>query len=219
MLRKLAGLVVLVSLVSLSALAAAGKVEAIGAFTDSSAPEAVRKVLEAKGYRVTLGDGAVQAEVWFRAGVTGGKTDASGAVYTSLAESAMVGVITLPKGMNDFRGQAIKPGTYTMRYALHPTDGNHMGISPVRDFLLLVPVSADPNPDASFKFEELAKLSAKASSTNHPAAISLAMPEGSAATPSLTEDDHGRSVLVAKIKTQAGAEIPIALIVKGQAEQ
>lgn len=219
MLRKLAGFVVLVSLVSLSALAAAGKVEAIGAFTDSSAPEAVKKALEAKGYRVTLGDGAVQCEVWFRTGVVAGKTDAPGAVYTGLAESAMIGVMMLPKGMNDFRGQAIKPGTYTMRYALHPTDGNHMGISPVRDFLLLVPVSADPNPDASFKFEELAKLSAKASNTNHPAAISLVMPDSSAAALSLIEDEHGRSVLVAKIKTQAGTEMPIALIVKGQAEQ
>lgn len=219
MLRKLAGLVMLVSVVAVSVLAAAGKVEAIGAFTETSAPEAVKKALEAKGYRVTLGDGAVQCEVWFRAGVRGGKTDASGAVYTSLAESAMIGVMTLPKGMNDFRGQVIKPGTYTMRYALHPTDGNHMGISPVRDFLLLVPVSADPNPDASFKFEELTKLSAKASSTNHPAAISLVLPDSSAAAPSLTEDDHGRQVLVAKIKTQAGAEMPIALIVKGQAEQ
>jgi len=217
--RKVAGFVVLLCLVSLSAVAAAGKVEATGAFADSSAPEAVKKALEAKGYRVTLGDGAVQCEVWFRAGVVGGKTDAPGAVYTGLAESTMVGVISLPKGMNDFRGQAIKPGAYTMRYALHPTDGNHLGISPVRDFLVLVPVSADPNPDASFKFEELAKLSTKASNTNHPAAISLVPPDGSGGAPAIVEDEHGRQVLVAKIKTQAGAEMPIALIVKGQAEQ
>lgn len=216
--HRFAGFVVLLCLVSLSALAAAGKVEAIGAFTDASAPEAVKKALEAKGYRVTLGD-SVQCEVWFRAGVVGGKTDTPGAVYTGLAESSMVGVISLPKGMNDFRGQAIKPGTYTMRYALHPTDGNHMGISPVRDFLVLIPVSADPNPDASFKFEELAKLSTKASNTNHPAAISLVMPDSTSGTPFIVEDEHGRQVLVAKIKTQAGAEMPIGLIVKGQAEQ
>ena len=219
MLRKLARLVILVSLVSLPAFGAAGKVEATGAFADASAPEGVKKALEAKGYRVTLGDGAVQCEVWFRTGVVGGKTDAPGAVYTGLAESAMVGVISLPKGMNDFRGQAIKPGAYTMRYALHPTDGNHMGISPVRDFLVLIPVSADPNPDASFKFEELAKLSTKASNTNHPAAISLVTPDSGKAAPAVVEDEHGRQVLVAKIKTQAGAEMPIALIVKGQAEQ
>ena len=216
--RKVAGFVVLLSLISLSTFAAAGKVETTGAFADASAPEGVKKALEAKGYRVTLGD-AVQCEVWFRAGVVGGKTDAPGAVYTGLAESTMVGVISLPKGMNDFRGQAIKPGTYTMRYALHPTDGNHLGISPVRDFLVLVPISADPNPDATFKFEELAKLSTKASNTNHPAAISLVLPDSTNGTPFMVEDEHGRQVLVVKIKTQAGAEMPIALIVKGQAEQ
>ena len=220
MLRKVAGLLFLLLTASATARADGGKIETIGAFTDQSASESVRKVLEPKGYRVTLADGSVVCEIWLGAGVPAGKTEAPGAVYTGLAESALIGVINFPKATNDFRGQAIKAGTYTLRYALHPTDGNHMGISPVRDFLVMIPLSVDQNPEAVYKFEELVKMSAKVSGTNHPAVASLVMPEGgAAAAPSLAENEHGHIIFVAKVKTQAGADLPIAIIVKGRAEQ
>jgi len=196
----------------------AGKVESIGAFADQSAPEAVRKALAQTGYRVTLGDGSVACEIWFRSAIPAGKTDASGAVYTTLPEGALLGVITFPKAANDFRGQSIKAGSYTFRYEVHPTDGNHMGISPIRDFLLLVPVAADPNPESNLKFEDLVKLSAKASGTNHPAALSLASPDAAGASPTVTTDEHNHTVFAVKVKTAAG-ELPIAMIVKGVAEQ
>jgi hypothetical protein len=218
MMRRTLGAGLLIFAVSVAALAAdGGKVETIAAFADQSAPEALRKALAPNGYRVLLADGGVACEIWFRATVPTGKTDASGAVYTMLPEGALIGLITFPKAANDFRGQAIKAGTYTMRYEVHPTDGNHMGVSPIRDFLLLVPVAADPNPEAALKFEDLVKLSAKASGTNHPAALSLASP-GAGAAPSVNTDEHNHTVFAAKIKTAAG-EIPIALVVKGMAEQ
>ena len=219
MLRKVAGLIFLLLTASLTALADGGKVDAIGALTDQSASEAVRKVLEPKGYRVTAADGSIVCEIWLRAAVPAGKTEAPGAVYTGLAESALIGVISFPKATNDFRGQAIKAGTYTLRYALHPTDGNHMGISPVRDFLVMIPLSVDQTPEAVYKFEELVKMSAKVSGTNHPAVASLVLPDGAAAAPALAENEHGHLVFVAKVKTQAGADMPLAIIVKGRAEQ
>ena len=219
MLRRTLGAGCLILLVSLAALAVdGGKVESIGALADQSAPEAVRKALAPNGYRITLADGSVACEVWFRATVPSGKTDASGAVYTMLPEGALIGVITFPKAISDFRGQSIKAGTYSFRYEVHPTDGNHMGISPIRDFLLLVPVAADANPETNLKFEDLVKLSAKASGTNHPAALSLASPDASAAAPSVTTDEHNHTIFAAKIKTAKG-EMPIAFIVKGVAEQ
>ncbi|HKS41414.1 MAG TPA: hypothetical protein VJX74_12445, partial [Blastocatellia bacterium] len=166
-------------------------------------------------------DGGVVCEIWLRAGVpAGNKSETAGAVYTGLAESALVGVINFPKATNDFRGQAIKAGTYTLRYALHPTDGNHMGISPVRDFLVMIPLSVDQDAGAVYKFEELVKMSAKVSGTNHPAVTSLVMPEDAGVSvPSITGNEHGHLIFSAKLKTQAGADMPIAIIVKGRAEQ
>jgi hypothetical protein len=177
----------------------------------------LKKALEPSGSRVSLVDGAY-CDIWLRAGVPSGKTEAQGAVYTSLGESTLIGVIVFARATTDFRGQPLKPGAYTLRYGLHPTDGNHLGISPVRDFLVLIPVAGDQNPDARFKFEELMKMSSKASGTNHPAVISMVMSEAPTA-PKVNANEHGQVVFSSKMKTQTGPEAPIAFIIKGIAEQ
>lgn len=200
------------------ALAADNKVELIGACADPGASEGLKKVLEAKGWRVNLSDGAY-CDIWLRAAVPAGKSDAPGAVYTSLGESTLIGVITFAKTTTDFRGQSVKPGSYTIRYAVHPADGNHLGISPIRDFLVMLPVAMDPNPDAAFKFEELTKMSTKVTGTNHPGVLSLIQPSGAPANPKLESDDYNRIIFSAATKNQSGAPIPVSFIVKGHAEQ
>jgi hypothetical protein len=195
-----------------------GKVEAIGAFTDAGASEALKKALEPKGNQITA-DGKVLCQIWLRSGIVAGKNDAQGAAYTSLSDSALIAVITFPQPAIDFRKQVIKAGSYTLRYAVHPQDGNHLGISPIRDFLLLVPVSLDQDPDTRYKFEELAALSKKASGTNHPSVMSLVSADGISTWPSVFEDENSHLVFAAKIKTGAGVEAPIAFVVKGVAEQ
>lgn len=218
MLRAILGFVFALSIVPAHGLADGGKVEATGAFSDPAASESVRKALEPKGSRVTLPDGTAACEIWLRSAAPAGKTETPGAIYKTLGESSLIGVITFPKATSDFRGQSIKPGAYTLRYALHPSDGNHLGISPVRDFLVMIPIGVDQNADAQYKFEELVKMSAKASGTNHPAVISLALPEVKPA-PTLVENEHGHLVFVTRIKSQSGADVPIAFVVKGVAEQ
>jgi len=203
---------------SAAAFAADGKLETIGPCTDAGVSDSVKKALDPKGWRVSLADGAY-CDVWLRAAVPAGKTDAAGAVYTWIGESALIGVITFAKPTTDFRGQSIKPGSYTMRYAVHPTDGNHMGISPVRDFLVMLPVAMDPNPDAQFKYEELTKMSTKVTGTNHPGVLSLVQPASASSAPKLETDESNRVVFSASIKSQSGAAMPISLVVKGHAEQ
>ena len=196
-----------------------GKVESIGAFTDASASDALKKALDPKGHRITLADGTVLCEIWLPSAVATGKTDAQGAAYTWLAESALVAVITFPKTSTDFRKQSIKAGSYTLRYAVHPQDGNHIGISPIRDFLLLVPVAADQDPSAKYKFEDLTALSKKTSGTNHPSPMSLVSPDGISQWPSLFEDENSHLVFAVKVKTGPSAESAVAFVVKGVVEQ
>ncbi|MFY9557257.1 MAG: hypothetical protein WAV20_12715 [Blastocatellia bacterium] len=198
--------------------AADNKLEAVAAYTEAGASDALKKTLDPKGWRVTLADG-VFCDIWLRAVLPAGKTEASGAVYTSIGESTLVGVITFAKATTDFRGQSIKPASYSLRYALHPTDGNHMGISPVRDFLVMIPVAMDPNPDAQFKFEELTKMSAKATGTSHPGVLSLVQPASASATPKLENGENGHIVFSATVKNQSGAAIAVAFVLKGHAEQ
>jgi hypothetical protein len=200
-----------------SARAADGKLEATGAYADSGASDALKKTLEPKGWRISLADGAY-CDIWLRAAVPGGKSDAAGAVYTWIGESTLIGVITFARSTTDFRGQSIKPGSYTIRYAIHPADGNHLGISPIRDFLVMLPVATDTNPDAQFKFEELTRMSTKVTGTTHPGILSLLQPATAPASPKLETDDYNRMAFSAGIKNQSGAAMPISFVVKGHAE-
>ena len=220
MVRRLVALLVLMAAFPLCSSAQGSKVETIGPFSGQGVAESVRSALEPKGYRVLASDGSIICELWLRNGVpVEAKKDISGAIYTEFPDSVVLGVVSLPKPGNDYRGQGIKPGAYTLRYAVHPTDGNHMGISPYRDFLLLIPGAMDSDLGAKIKFEDLAKMSAKASGTNHPTPFSLVSPEGTKSFPSVSDNEHGHTVFAAKLKTQSGAELPIAFIVKGVAEQ
>lgn len=205
-------------LVPFSAFADEGKLEPLGAFTDSSASEALKKVLEPKGYRVAMSDGTVLCEIWLSTAVTTGKNDAQGAGYTWLPESTLLAVITFPKAATDFRKQGIRPGSYTLRSTLNPVDGNHLGISPLRDFLLLSPVAVDNDPKAAYKFEDLTAMSKKTTGSNHPSLLSLVSPDGISTWPSLFEDENRHLVFAAKIKA-GGSEFPMAFVVKGVTEQ
>jgi len=208
-----------VSVASLALATQTGKIEPIGAVTDSRVAEGVKKVLEPKGYRVSLDDGSVVCEIWLRNKIPAQpKKDSPGALYSQLAESALVGVIYFPQATTDYRGQNIPKGAYTLRYELIPNDGNHLGVAPNRDFVLLVPAASDDNPDATFKFDELVSLSRKATGTKHPAPLSLVQPEsGTAAAVSKDDEDHW--IFSAAIRLASGEDLPIALIVKGTAPQ
>ncbi|HLH10003.1 MAG TPA: hypothetical protein VKW78_22395 [Terriglobales bacterium] len=193
------------------------KIAEIGPIAPGSVPDAVSKTLEAKGYRVALPDGTVICDIWLRANIpaqTG--RDVEGANYPELSPSEFIGTVTFPRQVTDFRGQPITPGTYNLRYELLPNDGNHMGVAPNRDFLLLLPVASGANPAAQLSFDEMVAQSAKASGTPHPAAFSLVQPEGDT-FPAIYKNDDGYYVFAVKLKTSSG-ELPIGLVVKGQAQ-
>ena len=194
------------------------KVEVIGSLSYASVPVAVRKALQPQGYRITLDDGSVAAEIWLRRGVAAQeKKEVPGAIYSQLAESTLVGVISFPTAATDYRGQSIKPGTYTLRYALLPNDGNHLGVAPNRDFLLLIPAASDPDPDATYKFQQLVRLSCQATGTAHPGPMSLVQPQnGTEAGISKDEDEHW--IFSTKL-TVGSADLPFSFVVKGTAPQ
>lgn len=183
---------------------AAGKVETIGAFS-GTAPDWVKAALEPQGYRATLSDGTVANEVWFRKDFPG------------LNTSALVGVITFPKDGQDFRGQKVNAGTYTLRYAKIPEDGDHLGASPTPTFALLIPIANDDSAAENLTFKQVAKMSAKTSGTNHPAPMNLADVSAQKEFPAVATNGMGHEVLFVKLKGAAG-EVPLGLVVKGRTE-
>ena len=214
--RKLLLDVLVVAVLCSLAAAQTGKIESIGPATNSTISDAVKKTLDSKGYRAILDDGSVACEIWLRTSLHApAKKDVEGAVYP-FSESSLLGVISFPQATTDYRGQAIKGGTYTLRYELIPDDGNHLGVSPNRDFLLLLPAGSDPDPDAVFKFQDLVELSRHATGTRHPGPLSLVQAKSS--TPSIAKDDEDHWVFYAGVKL-AGEDVPVALVVKGTAPQ
>lgn len=199
-------------------VAQTGKVESLGALTDSSVADSVRSGLENKGYRITLEDGSVACELWFMKGIAGQSKEVAGAVYSELAESTLVGVLHFSQPGSDYRGQPIASGYYTLRYELLPNDGNHLGAAANRDFLLLVPAAADKDPATNPKPAEVIELSRKASGTHHPAPLSLVQPDNSP-SPSVTKAEEDHWIFTGTTKLVSGREMPIALVVKGQAQQ
>lgn len=195
------------------------KVESMGACTSAEISDAVKGALHSQGLRVT-GDSGALCEVWFRKVIP--QKAGSGVDYSTLANGTFVGVITYPGKAGDFRGQAIKAGTYTLRYQTIPQDGNHLGVSPTSDFFLLTPAASDKNPDAALEYQELIKLARQASGTNHPHPLNLIAPASGGAT-GFKESGEGHWALEAKTKAQpsgGGAEVdfPVAIILIGKAE-
>lgn len=207
----------LIPFLAISALAAApGKIQPAGPFSDP-APEAIKAALAGAGDRLTLYDGSV-IDVWLRTSIPSAKQKDANAVYPQIGRGTFVGVIKFQRATKDFRGQPIKPGVYTMRYEMLPSDGNHMGVAAQPDFVLLTPVAADPGPDAVPSFDELVTLSAKASGTAHPASFSMVPTEGANEYPSLFYTSDGYVAYAAQVKS-AGTDLPIAVVVKGVAQQ
>jgi hypothetical protein len=220
MIRKWMGFLLPMALV----LPAAGnpppayKVETISSCTLPQISDAMKKTLQEQGLRVT-GDSGPLCEIWLRKVLP--QNAGTGTDYSTLAAGTFVGVIRYLSNGGDYKGQTIKPGTYTMHYQTMPSDGNHMGVAPTPDFFVLLPPSADTDPDAVLDFQELIKLGKQASSISHIYPLYLTSPAGGA-TPEILQTGDGQWALEAKTEAQPkdGKEIdfPIALVLVGKSE-
>ncbi len=211
--RNRARLTVLTFLLAATALAQAPKVERIASLPDGL-PHDVTAALEDKGYRITLADGLI-AELWLAKSPKLAAKDSPGALYPEFSNGEFIGVLHLPKGMSDFRGQAVPAGTYTLRYQLLPQDANHLGVSPNPDFLLAIPVASDGKPEAVYPFDKLVALSAKSTGA-HPAVIAL---DKAGEPGTAVFDDQKLLILTVSISSSTGKSEALGIVLKGQAAQ
>src|SRR5574338_1403523 len=176
------------------------KIEKLPAFA-GDASDKVKAALDTTGYRVFLPNTLQACDVWLAQDVPVTKrSDAKGAIYPDFVDSQFLGVITFPKGgRRDFRGQTVRTGSYTMRYQLLPSDGNHLGVAPNPDMVLLVPIGDDPDPKVNFDFGKLVELSSATAHSAHPAVLEMMPPESAGL--SVTQTDDGWIVVQAPVST------------------
>ena len=206
------------ALIVLAVSAFAQKLEKLPALDEASVPAAVKSVLEPAGSRVLLTDGTPLAEVWLRKSTPKSRKASAEVLYPQLALSQMVGVVRFPNGAKDFRGHAVKPGFYTMRYDVQPSDGDHLGTAPNPDFLLLVPAAEDADPNATMEAKQLATASTHASGLRHPSVFEMMGPEAGDLPRAYTNADS-YVIFAANLKGDDGKTFPIAVVLKGQAAQ
>jgi hypothetical protein len=208
---------------ALFAFAATAAAQNYTAATVSEAPPAelsaaVKGVLDSQAIQVKGGNGVV-CEIWLRKDIptaaAGGMT--LGITYPQIAPGTLVGAIRFPAEVIDFRDQKIKPGVYTLRYELNPVDGNHQGVAPQRDFLLLGPPADDTTTD-TLDFKPLVKLSKETTTHNHPSVWSLMPADGAPAQlPGVApQDSDNGTIQVLFFKANLGATpTTMGLVVNG----
>ncbi len=139
-----------------------------------------------------------------------------------LAQGQLVGVLEVVKKseFTDFRGQDVPAGVYTLRYGQQPVDGNHVGTSDLADFLLAIPAKADADPATPANPQDLFKLSAKTTGSNHPAIFSLLPPTAADKLATLT---HEKEFWILRLTAGgkldgAAVKVPLRLVIVGVSE-
>jgi hypothetical protein len=186
--------------------------------TSQPAPEVVapiRDLLANDGVTVKRGDNTL--EFWFAKALALTAAPSGAPTFSDVPEGAVVGAVRIAQAMNDIRGLTVKPGVYTLRFAHQPQDGDHSGVSPFREFLLLCPAAADQTADA-LGYKGTVSLSKKASGRSHPITLSVDPPTTDQPAGKVITTEAGHQAVTLSLPTSAGTPITFGLILVGTIE-
>ena len=170
--RSLLSKIVICGVVTAAAALAQYKAESAGA-PPSDVPAAIASTLQKDGTKITGPNGAV-SEIWLvSAAPKGTPSGEQNVTLLDTPHGSLMGIIRFTSNGKDRRGQLIKPGIYTLRYSMFPINGDHQGVAPQRDFLVLSGIADDKDPKATPDFDTLMKQSEKALGTKHPGVMSI----------------------------------------------
>lgn len=133
----------------------------------------IKGILSTNAYQVNEGGKALYT-FWLVSELpVKAKPESPGKSLDQLAPATFLGVATISAGRRDYRDDELPARTYTLRFALQPQDGNHLGTSEFLYFAVLVPAAHDSAPEAITDYKTLVKVSSKETSTDHPLVLSL----------------------------------------------
>jgi len=142
-------------------------------------------------------------------------TNGDGPGWSNVESGTLVGAMRVTGAFKEIRGKVVAPGVYTLRYGLQPQNGDHLGISPFRDFLVISPASADKDPKV-LGFDGVVALSKQVIGTSHPASLSIDPPEDApGAVLSTYKSDSGHDGIVFAVPRRPAGTIKFGLIVSG----
>ena len=144
--------------------------------------------------KVVIGDATL--DIWL---VQKLETSGDGASWSGVDSGTLVGAMRVAGAFKEIRGKAVKPGVYTLRYGQQPQNGDHLGISTFREFVLISPAALDTDPKV-LGFDGVVALSKEVIGTAHPSSLSLDPPDGApGAVLSVYKNESGHEGVVLQI--------------------
>jgi hypothetical protein len=186
--------------------------------TEVAVPEAVSQeaseLIGKKSCTISIDD-QVAAHFWFREDPLVALSPSSELAVTfgQLQSGSLMGVVHLVQSWSDYKENSIQSGVYTMRYGVMPADGNHMGVSPYRDYLLLIPAAEDTDPEGVLSYVELVGSSMLATGAPHPAVLALFPVWEEISEPKLTKNEMDQWTIAVKFGDQV-----LGVVVAGRGE-
>jgi len=133
----------------------------------------IRAKLQSKAIQLLAGDKPVY-EFWFDAEVPlQSKPSSTAKALETVKQATLLGAVSVAGDQRDYRDDELRAGVYTMRFALQPQDGNHLGTAEFSFFVVLTPAKIDNKPDGIADYKALVKASSRETSTDHPVILSL----------------------------------------------
>ncbi len=193
------------------------------------AAAALSAAVAREGVRVVDSKKRPVLDLWFRTDMPpvdpkGVKVLQGVSFLKSFAEGTLLGVARYHRDHHDIRDQKIGPGVYTIRYAIQPQDGDHLGVSDTRDFVLLSPAKKDTKLEP-LPTRKIVDISTDVSGTSHPATLYLISTEKHKKPDTLPaifhDEEWGWHIVDFELpleKTKASA-VRLGLVVAGKIEE
>lgn len=198
----------LLTIFAASALAQAPKASVLQEKPTAQLAPAIESLLSANGAKVVVGDATL--DIWWVQSIGG-----DGPGWSGVESGTLLGAVRVTGSFKEIRGKVVAPGVYTLRYGQQPQNGDHLGISPYRDFLLLSPAAVDKDPKV-LGFDGVVALSKQVIGTSHPASLSIDPPEDApGAVLSAYKNDSGHDGVVFEVARKPSGTIKFGLIVSG----
>ena len=199
--------IVLCSIAFIATIDAQPKISSLTEKPPAEIAPAIAALLQSSGVKAGVGEATL--DVWWAQAI------ASDGGWSGVESGTLAGAIRVTGPFKEIRGKVVAPGVYTLRYGQQPQNGDHLGISPYRDFLLLSPASVDKDPKV-LGFDGVVALSKQVIGTSHPASLSIDPPEDApGAVLSTFKNDSGHDGIVFEVPRKPAGTIKFGLIVSG----
>ena len=187
--------------------------------------EAIQKILAPQSIQLLDPAGKTVCEVWFRKEIPADATPEqvkNGLTYREVKQTEVLGAVRFDQDWRDYRKHKVKAGTYTLRLAYQPMDGDHTGSSDYQDFLLVLDAGKDTKPDL-MDAKHMVEVSAKSIGQGHPAVFMLVPNSKPGAAPNLASLARNHWVVQSKADLtvggkKTGTSLGIGLTLVGAAE-